>query len=124
VTDRTPRLRGVGIDIVSRSRVKQFLARHRDMIVRRFLNAAERRRLKTISVTALAELFTSKEAFFKACGEAWMGIEGFQAMRITKRDGDCFKMTWKPACSKKRFEGEGCFFHGGDLIGAQAIVWR
>lgn len=124
MTRQAARLHGVGIDLVSRARMKQFLTRHRDTITRRFLNPAERRRSGKISLTELAELFTAKEAFFKACGEAWMGLEGFRGMKITKREGDCFQMQWKLARSTKFYEGEGCFFRKGDLVGAQAMIWR
>jgi phosphopantetheine--protein transferase-like protein len=142
VKHQSAHLHGVGVDIVSRTRVKQFLARHREMISRRFLNSSERKRSKKIGLTEFAELFTAKEAFFKACGEAWMGLEGFRGMRITERKGDRFKMQWKLARPKHRarlasrtknnqsaarsnkiYRGEGCFFRDGDIVGAQAMIW-
>ena len=126
-------LRGIGVDIVSRERIQKFIARHSDMVVRRFLNPAERKTFKKISTKEFAELFAAKEAFFKGCGEAWMGLEGFQNMRITKRAGDRFEMEWKSVrqpssrkntkAARSSYRGEGCFFHDGDLVGAQAIVW-
>jgi phosphopantetheine--protein transferase-like protein len=117
-------LRGVGVDLVSRSRVKQFLSRHGDYVRERFLNPSERRSFKNLSLQEFAELFTAKEAFFKACGEAWMGLEGFQGMRIKRRTGDHFEMEWRPGRTKKLYRGEGYFFRSGDLVGAQAMIWR
>lgn len=125
VKQKKAALRGVGVDLVSRNRVKQFLSRHKDYVRERFLNPAERRSFKRLSLQTFAELFTAKEAFFKACGEAWMGLEGFQGMRIKYRMGDHFEMEWKPSRSRKMiYRGEGHFFRSGDLVGAQAMIWR
>lgn len=119
------RLRGVGVDLISRTRVEKFLHRHRDYARIRFLNRAEQRAYRTLSFQDMAELFTAKEAFFKACGEVWMGLEGFQGMKMVQRDGDYFKMEWRPTQNpRKVYRGEGYFFRSGDLIGAQAMIWR
>ena len=117
-------LRGVGVDLVSRNRVKQFLSRHGDYVRERFLNSSERRTFKRLSLQDFAELFTAKEAFFKACGEAWMGLEGFQGMRMKRCEGDHFEMEWRPTRTRKLYRGEGYFFRSGDLVGAQAMIWR
>jgi len=123
VTVKTRRHVGVGVDLVSRSRMKMFLSRHRDMITRRFLNDSERRRRTNIGLTELAELFTAKEAFFKACNEPWMGLGGFRGMRITERRGDGFTMEWKVAGTRRCYRGEGVFFRDGDLVGAHTMIW-
>ncbi|MGI6240360.1 MAG: 4'-phosphopantetheinyl transferase superfamily protein [Candidatus Omnitrophota bacterium] len=120
---RPKTLHGIGIDIVSRSRMKKFLSRHREMILRRFLNSREREQFSEIRLTRLAELFTAKEAFFKACNEPWMGLEGFQGMRITKRIGDYFEMEWRVAGTRRCYRGDGSFFRDGDLVGAQTMIW-
>lgn len=118
-------LRGIGVDLVSRARVKEFLSRHADYVRNRFLNFSERRQAKCLSLEGFAELFAAKEAFFKACGEAWMGLEGFQSMRIKRRCGDYFQMEWRPGrCRRTVYRGEGYFFRSGDLVGAQAMIWR
>ncbi len=130
-------LRGVGVDLVSRSRIKQFLSHHGEYVRERFLNPGERRSFKRLSPQRFAELFAAKEAFFKACGEAWMGLEGFQGMRIKRRMGDRFEMEWRPFRKSRRdpskssidgtekvYRGEGHFFRSGDLVGAQAMIWR
>ncbi len=143
IEGRSATLYGVGVDLVSRDRVKQFLSRHRSYVRERFLNFSERRSFKHLSLQEFAELFTAKEAFFKACGEAWMGLEGFQGMRMKRCGGDHFKMEWRPARkagrgspnlkksgkgrpgrTKKLYRGEGHFFRSGDLVGAQAMIWR
>ena len=80
VKQKNTTLRGVGVDLVSRHRVRQFLSRHRDYVRERFLTASERRSFKNLSLQDFAEIFTAKEAFFKACGESWMGLEGFQGI--------------------------------------------
>mgnify|MGYP001157982437 CR=1 FL=1 len=117
-------LRGVGVDLVSRNRVKQFLSCHGDYVRERFLNSTERRSFKRLSSRAFAEIFTAKEAFFKACGESWMGLEGFQGMRMKRLMGDHFEMEWRTGRTKKCYRGEGHFFRSGDLVGAQAMIWR
>jgi phosphopantetheinyl transferase (holo-ACP synthase) len=122
--ERSATLRGVGVDLVSRNRVKQFLFRHKDYVRERFLNSSERRSFKHLSPQDFAELFTAKEAFFKACGEAWMGLEGFQGMRMKRCEGDHFEMEWRTGLTKKLYRGEGHFFRSGDLVGAQAMIWR
>ena len=131
VKSKSATLRGVGVDLVSHSRIKQFLSRHGHYVRERFLNPTERRFFKRLSSRGFAELFAAKEAFFKACGEAWMGLEGFQGMRIKRRMGDRFEMEWRPlhvagrtAGSEKLYRGEGHFFRSGDLVGAQAMIWR
>ncbi len=123
VKENKSTLRGVGVDLVSRHRVKQFLSRHRDTIRERFLNSSERRSFKRLSLQNFAELFTAKEAFFKACGEAWMGLEGFRGMKLKRLDGDHFQMEWRPGNTGKHYYGEGHFFYSGDLVGAQAMIW-
>ena len=130
VKSKAATLRGVGVDLVSCSRIKQFLSRHGHYVRDRFLNPQERRSFKRLSPQHFAELFTAKEAFFKACGEAWMGFEGFQGMRIKRRSGDHFEMEWRPAGNSKKalyagkcYRGEGYFFRSGDLVGAQAMIW-
>ena len=117
-------LRGVGVDLVSRSRVKQFLSHHKDYVRERFLNSSERRSFKRLSLQDFAELFTAKEAFFKACGEAWMGLEGFQGMRMKRCEGDHCEMELRTGRTRKLYRGEGHFFRSGDLVGAQAMIWR
>ena len=137
VKRRSLALKGVGVDLISRRRVRRFLSRHRAYVLQRFLNRSEKREFGKISLQGFAELFAAKEAFFKACGEAWMGLEGFQGMKIRRRMGDRFEMEWRPLrrssrnSSQKRpshaerfYRGEGHFFRSGDLVGAQAMIWR
>jgi len=124
VKQKPATLRGVGVDLLSCNRVRQFLSRHRDYIRERFLNSSERRSFKHLSLREFAEIFTAKEAFFKACGEAWMGLEGFRNMRMKRCKGDHFEMEWKTDRTKKFYRGEGHFFQSGDLVGAQAMIWR
>ena len=90
VKQRITTLRGVGVDLVSRNRVKQFLSRHGDYVRERFLNSSERRFFKRLSPQDFAELFTAKEAFFKACGEAWMGLEGVSGYEDETMPGRSF----------------------------------
>ncbi|HNX68818.1 MAG TPA: 4'-phosphopantetheinyl transferase superfamily protein [Candidatus Omnitrophota bacterium] len=124
VKNKPASLRGIGVDLVSCSRVKQFLSRHKEYVRERFLNVSERRAFRRLSLRDFAELFTAKEAFFKACGEAWMGLEGFQGMRIKRRSGDHFEMEWRSTRNQKTvYRGEGHFFRSGDLVGAQAMIW-
>ena len=98
-------LHGIGVDLVSRSRIRKFLQRHGLYLKDRFLNSAEKKTYPQLSVVSLAELFTAKEAFFKACGESWMGLEGFQGMHMTARDQDYFEMEWQPSTGRS-YRGE------------------
>lgn len=119
------KLWGVGVDLVSLLRIKQFLSRHRTYVRDRFLNTSERRTFGRLSLQDFARIFAAKEAFFKACGESWMGLEGFQGMRMRRCDPDRFEMEWRPVCGRKTvYRGEGRFFYSGDLVGAQAMIWR
>lgn len=125
VKQKPAALRGIGVDLVSCARIRQFLSRHGDYVRKRFLNVSERRSFGRLSLRDFAELFTAKEAFFKACGESWMGLEGFQGMRMKRGPGDHFEMEWRPARARKTvYRGEGHFFRSGDLVGAQAMIWR
>ncbi len=114
---------GLGIDIVSLCRIRKFFSLHHDEITKRFLNSSEKK--TPLTAAKFAELFAAKEAFFKACNEDLMGLDGFRAMRITEREGDNFKIEWRNKGKRKNiYKGEGCFFRCGDLVGSRVIIWR
>jgi hypothetical protein len=45
-------------------------------------------------------------------------------MRLKRGSGDHFQMEWRTGRTGKLYRGEGHFFRSGDLVGAQAMIWR
>lgn len=114
------KLGGLGIDLVSLPRLRQFLNRHSaDALARLFTSREIRRNGKKIfNLKAFARHWAAKEAFFKACGLAWMGFEGFSKIDIHFQTPDHFFAVHE----EKKISGRGTVFHcGSRFLGAQAI---
>ncbi len=116
---------GIGIDLISFSRAKVFLRKHRQRILSRLLTSRESRRYRggRLSVLDFCRLFAAKEAYFKACGGVWMGLEGFSSIDVECLDGDRFRAYSSSVKPKAGGGGEGCFFRYRDLIGAEVVTW-
>lgn len=116
---------GIGIDLISFSRAKTFLEKHRRRVLGRLLTVREGRhyRKNTLSVLEFCRLFAAKEAYFKACGGVWMGLEGFSSIDVEPFGGGRFRASSATLRPKAGRDGEGCFFRHGDLVGAEVIVW-
>ena len=74
---------GIGVDIVSLSRVDDFLTKHRASLGK-ILNPEERLKVEKSSNPAriLAYFFSAKEAVFKSLDLEWLGVEGFRMIEI------------------------------------------
>ena len=117
-------LKGVGIDLVSLSRIRKFLNRHPSKISRRLLTKSERKKIssKRLSPVVLARLLAAKEAFFKAVGRSWMGLEGFGAIEIKGFAHGRFQVESKFPDGRFR-KAEGAFFGTQKFVGAQVTLW-
>src|SRR5438874_124528 len=83
------RLRGIGIDLVSVPRMRRFLKEHGKKAVR-LLDPAQSSR--KVSAAHLARIFAAKEAFFKALGRSWMGMEGFKDIQVQGSPQGAFRV--------------------------------
>lgn len=68
----------------------------------------------------LSRLFAAKEAFFKALGKPWMGVEGFSKIDVEFLAHNRFVATWNE--KNKEAKGSGCFFQHEKFVGAQVIL--
>lgn len=120
------RVKGVGVDLISLKRAREFVARHRDRIYDRLLSPSERKNFsrKNLTASRFARLFSAKEAYFKALGGEWMGVEGFAQMELAAHTGDRFHIGSLKREWQRQGTGEGCFFENEDYVGAQVIVWK
>ena len=118
------RLIGIGIDIITLEKAKRFLKRHRKKILERMLTAGERKRLgkkKSLSPLHFSKMMVAKEAFFKAMGKSWMGLEGFGALEVKMASEDHFliKTVSASSPSSKPRQAAGHFFKTDKYLGAQ-----
>ncbi len=113
------RLLGIGVDLVSIPRMRQFLKRHGAKAVKLLDPQAKSRK---ISALRLARLFAAKEAVFKALNRSWMGIEGFQAIQVKSSHSSGFRVEC--AFLPKGAQVSGRFFDCEGLAGAQVMIWR
>ncbi len=122
---RSLKLRGVGIDILELARARRFFLGHQKKIKSRLLTPAERRSYlrKKFSVLEFAKNFSAKEAFFKALGRSWMGIEGFSSMQVKSLPCDQFQVELLNS-KEQRLRAQGSFFYERDYVGAQVVVWE
>lgn len=117
------KVKGIGIDLVSVPRVRKILKHHRAKTLKRLLTPSERKHFsrKSLSPAAFAKLFAAKEAFFKAVGRSWMGLEGFGAIEIKGFPRGRFQA--KSSAYSGPWRAEGRFFGTRELAGAQVILW-
>ena len=118
-------LAGVGIDMVSINRMRRFLKSNRHSALERLCTVAEKKQLrrKRFSAFEFSKLFAAKEAFFKATGGSWMGLEGFRALEVKPLWGGRFQVRRKEK-RKSMPPAEGHFFRDKEWVGAQVILWR
>lgn len=119
------RLVGLGIDLVAVSRVKQFLKDHKRRALDRLLTESEKKLFSDKSLSALmfSKIFAAKEAFFKALGRPWMGLEGFGAIDVKLLPHGKFQVKSLHAEGPRPPEGRGSFFQCEGLVGAEVILW-
>ena len=116
---------GVGIDLVDLSRSGRFLRTHRKRAYERLLTSKEKMEIgqKRISPLEFSKRFAAKEAFFKALGSSWMGLEGFGGIEVKCLSHDRFRVKSLASSAFPNAEGEGRFFRFQKWVGAQVILW-
>ena len=117
-------LKGVGVDLMRLSRARQFLKQNGVQSVTRLFSKSEIAALrgKRLTPRTFAKFFSAKEAFFKAGGGSWMGMEGFSGIEVKCLPRDRFKVR---SFAGKRVQGkaEGNFLRGRGWIGARLVLW-
>ena len=115
---------GVGIDLINLSRIKRFIKENSASDLRRLLTPRESLSYgsRKLSVMQLAKMLAAKEAFFKACGCSWMGLEGFSSIEVKCLPQSRFRVKSTNSKFYAGAEGAGCFFRSENLIGAQVIL--
>ncbi len=114
------RISGIGIDLVDLNRAGRFLKEHRATSLNRLFFPSERKFIQNKpSVSSFAKAFAAKEAFFKALGLSWMGLEGFKKIKLKILPNDRFTAS---SVSPKKIQGQGRFFESRKWVGAQVIV--
>ncbi len=118
------KLRGVGIDLVSVERARKLLQDHRSKVFQRLLTSSERKKFRArgLSPKVFAKWFAAKEAFFKAVGDSWMGLEGFGAIEIKGFARDRFQVQSHSLIGRSWKKAEGRFFETKEFVGAQVVV--
>lgn len=131
------RLAGLGVDIIALSRARQFLREHRAKALLRLLTKSEKKQMgrKRLTPLLFSKYFTAKEAFFKATGGSWMGLEGFRSIDVKfLREGQFQVESLSSRGRKLKVPGSlqqtkpstfsGAFFRSQAFIGAQVIWWQ
>jgi len=85
---------GVGVDIISKTRIKDFMNRHRSRLTK-ILTEKEEHEMNASSdpVRFLAYLFSAKESVFKSLNLAWFGIDGFRLIEVDMVDIEAQQAT-------------------------------
>ena len=117
---------GIGIDIVSWSRIKRFLAQHPLKSLKRLLSPSEQKAIRRArsAVQFFGRCFTAKEAYFKACGVNAMGEANLARIETHRRRGNQFRVSSRFFSSARGLRSEGRFFETPNGIGAQVLLWR
>ena len=119
------RIQGIGIDLVDKKRVQKLIQQNPRPAVRALFTKLETQKIKFTSPRQFARLFAAKEAFFKAVGGVWLGLENFPKIKVHCFTKDCFQVE-SPIYKVSPRHGvfaEGQFFECGTLVGAQVLVW-
>ena len=107
------------------SRARKFLKRNGVKSVLRLFAKSEIAALrgKRITPKTFAKFFSAKEAFFKASGGSWMGMEGFANIEVKCLSRNRFKVH---SYAGKEIQGraEGDFLRGQGWIGARLVFWK
>ena len=118
------KLLGIGIDLVSRSRIERFLASHSRKFLNRLLTPAEQIlfRKSSNAVEFFARSFAAKEAYFKARGGIALREADFFGIEIRMEDQSRFSAADAGIPLPPCVEGE--FFESPDGVGAKVIAWE
>ena len=116
---------GIGIDWISFGRIQRLLKDHSQSFCQRILTPDEKRKWRKTNFSPLqfSKFFVAKEAFFKAVGGIWMGLEGFRAFDVSWDTGAKFQVLSRNGKFKKGWLHEGVFLRNERGVGAHVIVW-
>ena len=122
--NRCKHLVGVGIDLVDLTRIQKFLKKNGNKAASRLLAESEKKSFQSSKNNPIlfAKLFAAKEAYFKATGSSWMGLEGFQAIEVRCFPRDRFEVQ-SSILGPRKGKADGRFFRHQKLMGAQVILW-
>lgn len=117
-------LLGIGVDLVSKSRIERFLANHTQEFLNRLFTPTEQISFQQSSqpVEFFARSFAAKEAYFKARGGIALREADFRETEVLMGEGTRFQVRNSGASSLLRAEGR--FFASPDGVGAKMMVWR
>ncbi len=116
---------GIGIDWISSERIRRFMKDHSPSFLERILTPSEKKKWRQSGRSSLqfSKFFVAKEAFFKALGGIWMGLEGFSGFDVKGVAGDRFQVESRDVEIKKGSRHEGVFLKNEQGVGAHVIVW-
>ena len=118
-------IKGVGVDLMRLSLARKLLKQNDTPSILRLFSKSEIAALRGKRLTPLvfAKFFSAKEAFFKATGGSWMGMEGFSNIEVKCLSSGRFKVR---SFEGKEIQGraEGNFLRGRGWIGARLVFWK
>ena len=119
------RIRGIGIDLIDKKRIQKLIQRNPHSVIPSLFTKSEIRKIGRRNAR-FALLFAAKEAFFKAVGGAWLGLENFPEIEVRYSARDHFQVESAKykVCLRDGTFAEGQFFECGDLVGAQVTLWN
>ena len=122
---KNTRLQGIGIDLVDKKRIQKLIQRHPRRALTALFTAAEIKKTGPKNIRRLARLFAAKEAFFKAAGGAWLGLENFLKIEVHCSSEDHFRVESSKykVSPKDNVFADGQFFECGNWVGAQVLIW-
>jgi phosphopantetheinyl transferase (holo-ACP synthase) len=115
---------GLGIDLISRERVRRFLKDHGRSRALRLLSETEKGvwRRRGFSLSVFSQFLAAKEAYFKACAGSWLGPEGFAGISVKLLPHRKFRVKSLRPEAAPGPEAGGCFFGAGPWVGAQVML--
>lgn len=120
-------IKGIGVDLISQSRIKAFCGTHRRRAAESMLTDCEKGvwRKSCFSFRCFSKFFSAKEASFKASGKNWLGVKGMADFEITFLSAGHFKARFLPDAEKNAGEQiTGSFFECDGMTGAHAVCWQ
>ncbi|MBI4115009.1 MAG: 4'-phosphopantetheinyl transferase superfamily protein [Candidatus Omnitrophica bacterium] len=120
------KLVGIGIDLVSWSRIKKFLASHSLEFLKRLLTPSEQIAFQRARFPHqfFARSFSAKEASFKACNGIVMGEENFREIEVSMLGDNRFHVALGNMGSECCLRSEGKFVEDSYGITAQVMIWK
>ena len=119
------RLQGIGIDLIDKKRIRKLIQRNSRRALSALFTRSEIKQIGQGNALQSARFFAAKEAFFKALGGAWLGLENFSKIEVHCSSHGHFQVESSEykVSSKSGLFAEGQFFACGDWVGAQVILW-